>query len=139
MITQKVYALRWHVFSTVIIIFFCASLLFSLWLGQSTGSKFVALLDDAPRVMRYLLADGSYSQIEKLYPETIALHKSEFIDPVIIRAQKRTRLEKLVQTHPQSRELISQLYQLAKAENNLDEVALRRAQLEHIDPLFIVE
>lgn len=136
---KKIHAYRWHACSVLASGILLVSMLLGLRYEYATRNQFALLLDDAPRMIRYLLADGSYAQIEKLYPSTIALRKSEFIDPVILRAQKRAKLEKLVQTHPQSRELIFQLYQLAKAENNLDGVALRRKQLELIDPVFIVE
>ncbi|MEI7653117.1 MAG: hypothetical protein WCJ70_02470 [bacterium] len=139
MSTKKMHAYRWHVCSVLVSGLLLSSILLGLSYEHATRNQFAMLLDDAPRMMRYLLADGSYAQIEKLYPTTIAFHKSEFIDPVILRAQKRAKLEKLIQIHPQSRELIAQLYQLAREEKNTDEMSLRRAQLELIDPLFIVE
>ena len=139
MIRKKIHVYRWHVFSLLVTCLFIASVVPSLGSEEKTRNQFALLLDDAPRMMRYLLADGSYSQIEKLYPTTIALHKAEFIDPVILRSQRRARLETLVMTHPHSRELITQLYQLAKEEKNRSEMSLRKDQLNEIDPLFSVK
>lgn len=123
----------------MVVCLFTLSVVPSLGYQQKIHGRFAMLLDDAPRMMRYLLADGSYSQIEKLYPATIALHKSEFIDPAIDRALKRARYEALLQTHPFSRELVVQLYRLAKEEKNGHEMNLRKAQLQTIDPMYVIE
>jgi hypothetical protein len=139
MIRKKVYAQKGYIFALLAAGIFTLSTVPTFGYGQKIQNQFVLLLDDAPRMMRYLLADGSYSQIEKLYPTTIALHKSEFIDPAVLRSQKRVRLETLLQTHPYSRELVLQLYQLAEEDKNRGEMSLRRAQLNEIDPLFVVE
>jgi hypothetical protein len=84
-----------------------------------------------------MMGQESYTRIASLYPDTIENEKNIYIDPILRIQKSKERLQAAYAQNPQSREVVVQLYRIAKIQNDHNAQTRYRSEIEVLDPFYI--